>query len=434
MSERTRPHGHDRPAVRRHHRRRHGAGVASPCRCRTPRRRGRRGPAGQQDGHGPGAGRARQADGPGLHVLRRLRPGQPPRRHQQGRGRRARLPAADAQGGQRRDQGARCAAGSSSSAPASAPTRTPSASTRSSTSRGSRGRRAWSTTASSRSSTSAPRSSVPAAGRARPARRRPTPSWSPRSSPSATRTCSTPARCRRRSARPTRADRRPLLVVGGPRFDETMAAELGVDRVFGRGTTPGEVASFLVHRIAPAPAAREAVLMPAEVGTRVVHRRYVPYSARPLRRQPGRRRLLPRAVRRRRHRGVHPHRRRRGPVRVVLRRAVPGAGAGRRRPRDHLRGDPGRHPLARPRPGRVRRGARRGDRRRPGAAACSTEPIVATTATGTVVVPRPDRNTAIRRVAHDTPSKAQDFAVDLRRRVTPALTCGFARCRRSGRG
>jgi beta-lysine 5,6-aminomutase beta subunit len=28
-----------------------------------------------------------------------------------------------------------------------------------------------------------------------------------------------------------------------------MADELGVDRVFGRGTTPGEVASFLVHRL-----------------------------------------------------------------------------------------------------------------------------------------------------------------------------------------
>ena len=46
------------------------------------------------------------------------------------------------------------------------------------------------------------------------------------------------------------ADRRPLLVVGGPRFDEKMAADLGVDRVFSRGTTPGEVASYLVHRIA----------------------------------------------------------------------------------------------------------------------------------------------------------------------------------------
>ena len=44
-----------------------------------------------------------------------------------------------------------CAASSSWSAPASAPTRTPSASTRSSTSRASPARRAWSTTARSRS-------------------------------------------------------------------------------------------------------------------------------------------------------------------------------------------------------------------------------------------------------------------------------------------
>ncbi|MGI9157855.1 MAG: OAM dimerization domain-containing protein [Marmoricola sp.] len=43
---------------------------------------------------------------------------------------------------------------------------------------------------------------------------------------------------------------RPLLIVGGPRFDESMAVELGVDRVFGRGTTPGDVASYVVHRIA----------------------------------------------------------------------------------------------------------------------------------------------------------------------------------------
>jgi beta-lysine 5,6-aminomutase beta subunit len=44
-------------------------------------------------------------------------------------------------------------------------------------------------------------------------------------------------------------DRRPVLVAGGPRFDPLMSGELGVDRVFGRGTTPGEVASFLVHAI-----------------------------------------------------------------------------------------------------------------------------------------------------------------------------------------
>ena len=47
------------------------------------------------------------------------------------------------------------------------------------------------------------------------------------------------------------ADRQPVLIVGGPRFDEAMAAELGVDRVFTRGTTPAEVASYLVHRVAP---------------------------------------------------------------------------------------------------------------------------------------------------------------------------------------
>ncbi|HET6531862.1 MAG TPA: OAM dimerization domain-containing protein [Actinoplanes sp.] len=45
------------------------------------------------------------------------------------------------------------------------------------------------------------------------------------------------------------AGQRPLLIVGGPRFDELMAAELGVDRIFGRGTTPREVASYLVHAL-----------------------------------------------------------------------------------------------------------------------------------------------------------------------------------------
>ncbi|NUR48830.1 MAG: lysine 2,3-aminomutase [Hamadaea sp.] len=45
------------------------------------------------------------------------------------------------------------------------------------------------------------------------------------------------------------AAKRPLLIVGGPRFDELMAGDLGVDRVFGRGTTPSEVASYLVHRL-----------------------------------------------------------------------------------------------------------------------------------------------------------------------------------------
>jgi beta-lysine 5,6-aminomutase beta subunit len=48
---------------------------------------------------------------------------------------------------------------------------------------------------------------------------------------------------------------RPLLLVGGPRFDPTAAAEIGADRVFTKGTTPREVASYLVHRLAaPVPA------------------------------------------------------------------------------------------------------------------------------------------------------------------------------------
>jgi beta-lysine 5,6-aminomutase beta subunit len=50
------------------------------------------------------------------------------------------------------------------------------------------------------------------------------------------------------------AGSRPLLVAGGPRFDERAAAELGVDRIFGRGTMPHEVASYLVHALTPAAA------------------------------------------------------------------------------------------------------------------------------------------------------------------------------------
>jgi beta-lysine 5,6-aminomutase beta subunit len=49
-------------------------------------------------------------------------------------------------------------------------------------------------------------------------------------------------------------EERPLLVVGGPRFDAAKAGEYGVDRVFGKGTTPREVASYLVHALLPADA------------------------------------------------------------------------------------------------------------------------------------------------------------------------------------
>lgn len=50
-----------------------------------------------------------------------------------------------------------------------------------------------------------------------------------------------------REAYPTAS--RPLLIIGGPRFDASQASDLGVDRVFTRGTTPGEVASYLVHAL-----------------------------------------------------------------------------------------------------------------------------------------------------------------------------------------
>ncbi len=44
---------------------------------------------------------------------------------------------------------------------------------------------------------------------------------------------------------------RPLLIIGGPRFDPALAGELGVDKIFGRGTTPRDVASYLAHALAP---------------------------------------------------------------------------------------------------------------------------------------------------------------------------------------
>ncbi len=50
----------------------------------------------------------------------------------------------------------------------------------------------------------------------------------------------------------------PLLIAGGPRFEEGSSVALGVDRIFGKGTTPSEVASYLVHAISTRAAARRA--------------------------------------------------------------------------------------------------------------------------------------------------------------------------------
>jgi len=59
------------------------------------------------------------------------------------------------------------------------------------------------------------------------------------------------------------AAKRPVLIVGGPRFDEAMTAELGVDRIFARGTTPADVASYLVHTLAERRGPQPAVVTEA---------------------------------------------------------------------------------------------------------------------------------------------------------------------------
>ena len=139
-------------AVRRHDRRRHGAGVVHPAGAARQAGRGRRGPAGQQDGHRPGAawctprrwGRTSRSSSSTARCTTWST-------STRSRCIEREYPLLGAQGGQRDGSSARCGARSSWSVRASAPTRTPWASTRSSTSRASRGRRAWSTTPRSRS-------------------------------------------------------------------------------------------------------------------------------------------------------------------------------------------------------------------------------------------------------------------------------------------
>ena len=43
---------------------------------------------------------------------------------------------------------------------------------------------------------------------------------------------------------------RILLIAGGPRVTNLLAAELGYDAGFGRGTLPSDVATFIARRIA----------------------------------------------------------------------------------------------------------------------------------------------------------------------------------------
>ena len=137
---------------------------------------------------------------------------------------------------------------SSSSGPASAPTPTRWGSTRSSTSRGSPARRDWSTTPRWRSTTSGAQVLVPdLVNTARDLHADAVLVSQVVTQKDAHIHNTTAMSAAFREAFP--AGRVPLLVVGGPRFEEGSAAALGVDRIFGRGTTPGEVASYLVHAL-----------------------------------------------------------------------------------------------------------------------------------------------------------------------------------------
>ena len=134
----------------------------------------------------------------------------------------------------------------------------------------------------------------------------------------------------------------PLLVVGGPRFDE-LADRRARRRphLRPRARRPARWrATSCTPSTDPATDRRREDRhdrRPTRVGLTVTHRRYVPYSHAHYAGNLVDGAYVARPVRRRRDRGVHPHRRRRGAVRVVLRRAVPRAGAGRRRGRGRRR-------------------------------------------------------------------------------------------------
>ena len=240
------------------------------------------------------------------------------------------FPLLSRQGDQRGDQAPAAPPAERGRAPASAPTRTPSASTRSSTSRASPARRAWSTTGSCRVTNLGAQVSRAGPGRDGPGRRRPTRCWF---SQVVTQRDAHLHNTRAMSAafrEALPAGRRPLLVVGGPALRRADGRRAGRrPHLRPRHHAPR-------GRLLPRPRARRPEGSCRSEVT-VTHRRYVPYAHAHYAGQPGRRRVLAGPVRRRRHRGVHPAGRRRGAVRVLFGRAVPGAGAGRRRAGGHRR-------------------------------------------------------------------------------------------------
>ena len=187
---------------------------------------------------------------------------------------------------------------------------------------------------------------------------------------------------------------RPLLVVGGPRFDPAMAADLGVDKVFGRGTTPGEVASYLIHALVPEGSPHDRVR--PRLGLTVTHRRYVPYAHAHYGGS-----LVDGAYTLGLFGDVATEVAIRmdgdeGPARRLLGGPLPRAGARRRRPGGDRRGRSDRPPqpgAALHRPGRRPRRARA----RPVGGPRARPPETVVEATATLVVPGPDRAAPSRR-------------------------------------
>ena len=124
------------------------------------------------------------------------------------------------------------------------------------------GRRAWSTTARSGWSTSARRSSSPSSSRRPAAERADAVLVSQVVTQKDAHIHNTTADVRRV---PRGLPRGPGADPHGRRsaLRGGSAAALGVDRIFGRGTTPGEVASYLVHARSPAAERQRALMSPA---------------------------------------------------------------------------------------------------------------------------------------------------------------------------
>ncbi len=199
-----------------------------------------------EDGPRPGPHRPRQGDGPGLHLLRGLRERPPPRRPRRRPRRRARVPAPVSQGCERGDQ-----------ADAAPPARRRRClhrhrrahrrHRRDPQHQGVRGEKGLEYYPRSRWSTSAPRCSSRTSSRARRRRRDAVLVSQVVTQKDAHIHNTMQMSAAFREAYP--AGTVPILVAGGPRFEEGSEARLGVDRIFGRGTKPSEVASYLVHEM-----------------------------------------------------------------------------------------------------------------------------------------------------------------------------------------